>query len=496
MLKMTNIQDLFAPKATDIAYTQEDQLIISNICRMDSYKNSHPFAYKKGIKAMTSYGTARVPFATTIVAFGMQMLTKKYLSQRITMAHVDGAEAFTEAHFGRKLFDRKAWEKVVNVYDGFIPVVIRTMKEGTPTPGGLPLYSVSCFDQDVFWMGSAFETLILRGFWYPTTIASMDREIKIDIKKIYVDTGADLNMLPFALHDFGGRGVTCGEQAEIGGAAHTVNFMGSDTIEGILAANFYYKEKMAAFSVYATEHSVECSFGLGSEQEIEYILQQLRSAKSLGLKIVSIVIDGKDTMRAVDAICSPRIRDEIIASGVKVVLRPDSGDMHVIVPAILHKLEKAFGSDTNAQGFRKIRYVGVLQGDGVDHLAIRSLLGKMMVYGWTADNVLFGSGGALLQKVNRDTFKFAQKASAALMEVDGVDTWIGMAKDPVTDPGKKSEEGVRTTVRHTGTNIMFSYDLLQGPIEAPFEDMHQLVYHTGTLYNETTLAEVRERAAV
>ena len=37
--------------------------------------------------------------------------------------------------------------------------------------------------------------------------------------------------------------------------------------------------------------------------------------------------------------------------------------------------------------------------------------------GYAADVVIFGSGGALLQKVNRDTLKFAQKACAILVEI-------------------------------------------------------------------------------
>ena len=34
----------------------------------------------------------------------------------------------------------------------------------------------------------------------------------------------------------------------------------------------------------------------------------------------------------------------------------------------------------------------------------------------------------------------------------------------------------------------------QGPLDSDFEDVHQLVYYLGELYNETTLVEVRERA--
>lgn len=39
------------------------------------------------------------------------------------------------------------------------------------------------------------------------------------------------------------------------------------------------------------------------------------------------------------------------------------------------------------------------------------LLGRCSSAGFAADNLAFGSGGALLQKLNRDTFKCAFKCS-------------------------------------------------------------------------------------
>lgn len=487
---MTNIQALFSPKATDRLYTQSQRLKISLICRMDSYKFSHPFAYPdEPIEGMTSYGTARVDSGTHVVSMGMQMLVKRYLTEQITLADIDEAESFSLAHFGRRLFARAAWEKVVSTYAGFLPLIIRSVPEGTRVRGGQPLYTVTVLDRDLAWMSAACETLIQRGVWYPTTIATNDYNTKLDMLHYYELSGADMNMLPFALHDFGARGTTCGEQAEIGGAAHTANFSGSDTIEGVLASNFYYKSSMSAFSVYATEHSVECSFGGGTEDALRYIRHQLASVKKLGLPVMSIVLDGYDVYREAELCCTV-LRQEIIDSGVKVVFRPDSGDMMEVVPRILRMQEMAFGYTLTEKGYKKINHVGIIQGDGVDRLAITSLLGKVVsVLGYSADCVIFGSGGALLQKVNRDTLKFAQKASAIL--VNG--TWRGISKNPVTDSGKKSLEGVLTTVRSKMTGELMTARLDQAPLNEEFEDIMQLVYHLGNLYNETTLDEIRQR---
>lgn len=484
-----NIENMFAPRESDVLYTADEELKISLICRVDSYKFSHPFAYPDiNIEGMTSYGEARIPNTNIVVPFGAQILVKRYLTQTITLQDIDAAEQFSIAHFGRKLFDRNGWLKVVNKYNGKLPLIIRAVPEGMPIRGGQPIYTVTVLDKDLFWMSAAFETLIQRGIWYPTTIATMDHEIKKEIKSRYIKTGANLGLLPFSLHDFGGRGVTCAEQAEIGGASHLVHFMGSDTVEGVLAANFFYKEAMSAFSVYATEHAIECSFGNGTDNAVRYIRKQLSNAPEGS--IVSIVIDGYDVYREAELLCTV-LRDEIITSQAKVVFRPDSGDMMEVIPRLLKLQEMAFGYNLTPEGFKQINNVGIIQGDGVDHAAIKAVLDMIITLGYSADCVIFGSGGALLQKVNRDTLKFAQKACAIL--VDG--EWIGIAKDPITDHGKKSKEGVLTLARSKVTSELMTVRLDQiEHLNDEFEDVMQLIYYKGSLYNETTLVDVRTRA--
>ena len=67
--------------------------------------------------------------------------------------------------------------------------------------------------------------------------------------------------------------------------------------------------------------------------------------------------------------------------------------------------------------------------------------------GWSLDCFgTFGMGGALLQKVNRDTFSFAQKASWGV--VDGEARAI--CKRPQGDPGKASKAGRIASHRHRG----------------------------------------------
>ena len=87
-------------------------------------------------------------------------------------------------------------------------------------------------DPRVFWVVSWLETLLVR-VWYPTTVASRSFYCKRVILEALIESSDDpLAEIGVKLHDFGSRGVSSRESARIGGAAHLVNFLGSDTVEG------------------------------------------------------------------------------------------------------------------------------------------------------------------------------------------------------------------------------------------------------------------------
>ena len=453
------------------------------IMRADSYKFSHPFVYKRGIKGMFSYLEARSK-GDTIVPFGAQMWAMKNLMTPITSENIDEAESFAIAH--GEPFNRTGWEKIIKVYDGYLPVKIRIVPEGTRVPSQNIIASVECNDPDLFWLSSQLETNMQRGIWYPTTIASNDYKNWRAIRRFAMETSDDLSSVPFTLHDFGGRGVTSAEQAEIGGAAHLIYFKGSDTIEGVRAANFYYNNKMAAFSVPASEHTVQCSFGSSPWQQREYLEAMINTFGKDG-KIVSIVVDGYDVFREVQQICT--MKDIIVASGARVILRPDSGDPLEIIPRLLKMLEIGFGSKINTKGYKVINNVGLLQGDGIDYDSMVKIMEVITNEGFSMSNIVFGSGGGLLQKVNRDTYKFAQKASSILID----NKWVPIFKDPVTDPGKKSKAGRLTLVKSSLTGEYMTCNMDQ-PLNDEWTDVMVTLYENGELFNSSTLEEIRIRA--
>lgn len=104
----------------------------------------------------------------------------------------------------------------------------------------------------------------------------------------------------------------------------------------------------------------------------------------------------------------------------------------------LHAADKVFGSDVNSKGFKVIRGCGVIQGDGIDIANISKIAAAVEADGFSAENVAYGMGGGLLQKVNRDTMSFATKLNHIVYE-DG--RAADVMKQPATDMGKFSLPG-------------------------------------------------------
>ncbi len=66
-----------------------------------------------------------------------------------------------------------------------------------------------------------------------------------------VDAGAASPLLPSRLHDFGFRGCCTVEQSVIGGAAHLLNFAGTDT----LSAAYYVQVLVCPFACWTSLQS-------------------------------------------------------------------------------------------------------------------------------------------------------------------------------------------------------------------------------------------------
>jgi nicotinamide phosphoribosyltransferase len=230
----------------------------SPILNTDSYKVSMFSQYPPGTTGVYSYIESRGGHYDKTLFFGLQAFIKEYLLKPITQADIDEAAEVLAAH--GEPFNREGWQYILDQHKGYLPVVIKAVPEGSVVPVKNVLATIENTDPKCFWLTTWLETALLRAIWYPTTVATQSWSIRQLILNFLEKTG-DTTLIDFKLHDFGARGVSSFESAGIGGAAHLVNFMGTDTLSGVLYARKYYGAGVAGFSIPASEHSISTSFG-------------------------------------------------------------------------------------------------------------------------------------------------------------------------------------------------------------------------------------------
>lgn len=447
----------------------------------DSYKVTHWKQYPPGTEKVYSYFESRGGKFDQTVFFGLQYLLKKHLEGAVvTREMIDEAEAIVEKHLGSKgLFNREGWEYILEKHGGRLPISIKAVPEGTVVPTHNVLMTVENTDPKCYWLTNYIETLLVQA-WYPITVATLSMNMKRLITKYADDTG-DPKLVDFKLHDFGFRGVSSVESAAIGGAAHLVNFKGTDTMAGLLLLRRYYGAEMAGFSIPAAEHSTITSWGRDGEADaMANMLRQFPSGT------VAVVSDSYNIFKACEDIWGDKLKDMVMGRDGTLVVRPDSGKPEEVVVKVLDILGKKFGATRNGKGYMvlpdKIR---VIQGDGIDLESTERILAAMKSAGWSTDNIAFGMGGALLQRLDRDTQKFAFKASSVTVGSVERDVF----KQPVTDPGKDSKSGRLKLVAGSDGSMSTVRAADAGA------DVLVEVFRNGKVLREYDLSEVRERVS-
>jgi len=457
-----------------------NNLIANLILNSDSYKYSQPRQWAPDIKFVNSYIEARKADKVTVF-FGLQMFIKEYLLEPFTQADINEAEMIILAH--GLPFYREDWEYILLEHSGYLPLRIQAVPEGTVMESSNVQVQIINTDENCSWLPSFIETALLRAVWYPSTVATVSRNMKLHIANA-LEITSDVpvaDQIAFKLHDFGARGATCLEQAMLGGTAHLVNFMGTDTVAGLLGARHYYGEDMAGFSIPASEHSTVTSWGREGEAEALKNMMTLFSGEG---KLLAMVSDSYDIYNMARNIVGREFKDMIINSGGTLVIRPDSGSPTVVPIEVIKILMEEFGYTTNSKGYKVLPpYIRVIQGDGIDSTSLPKILDNLEIQGISTENIAFGMGGGLLQNVSRDTLGYAMKASAIHKGEAWIDTW----KDPIHG-GKTSKRG---RLAYNGKETFRESDLKAGEVNL-LED----VFLDGKLLRDTSFSTVRKNAAI
>ncbi|AIL65010.1 putative nicotinate phosphoribosyltransferase [Rickettsiales bacterium Ac37b] len=451
------------------------------ILNTDSYKFSHYIQYPTNTTYVSAYIEARGKTFDQILFFGVQMFLKEYLSKPLTLSDIKEAKDIVQAH-GLPFYE-EGFHYILEKHNGYLPIKIEALAEGAIVPMGNVLVQVENTDPACYWLTSFIETSLLRAVWYPSLVATVSWHAKQIIKEFLKNTSDNQESLRFKLHDFGARGVSSMESAGLGGVAHLVNFYGTDTVTSLLYAKKYYDEQMAGYSIPVAEHSTITSWG--KENETLAYKNMLDKFGGAG-RIVAVVSDSYDIWHAIDCIWGENLKEEIKNNGGTLVIRPDSGDPVKVVTQVITKLMDKFEYFTNTKGYKILpNYLRVIQGDGISLQTIKLILENMQLNGLSADNITFGMGGNLLQKVSRDMIEMVMKASAIFQ--DG--RWKDVYKEPKTDYSKRSKKGRLALIRENGRYQTIRLDELGNK-----ENLLMPIFQNGHILKEWNFQEIRVKA--
>ena len=261
-----------------------------------------------------------------------------------------------------------------------------------------------------------------------------------------------------------------------------MHFLGTDTLQAIETARIYYSADLSslAFSVAATEHSVMTACGAEGEADL---VQNLLEKHPSG--ILSVVGDSYDIEHFTRHLVGERFRDCILSRDGVFVLRPDSGDPVEVSGRLLDILEELVGCSLNSKGYKVLPpQLRMLWGDGLVLDTVEKFLEAAKNKGWSSENFVFGMGGGLLQRINRDNQCFAMKCSAQKRNGVWHDVWKRSAGGKASKAGKLGLEHAAD-----GSWTTFRLD------EPGHEDILQTVFENGVLVREETFEQIRERAA-
>lgn len=429
---------------------------------------------------------------------------------------------------------------------GYLPLEIRALPEGTSCPIRVPMYTVENTVDEFYWLTNFIETDMSSEVWPVVTAATISREYYSILHRWALRTGGDVSFVPFQGHNFAYRGNMGRHAAMLVDAGHLFSgFVGSDTLPGRKFMKKFYgadqKDGIISCSVFATEHAVMCvstgfyikKDGLTWEKygEAEFKVFKRLITELYPTGIVSIVSDTWDLWKVLVEYMVI-LKEEILARDGKVVIRPDSGDPvdimcghkeFVIVDGKYYTLDNRFMADTliddkdipACKGVIELLWdvfggtyttgadgrqykvlnskVGAIYGDSITLERSDAICSRLADKGFCSINWVAGIGSYTYQMVTRDTFGMAQKATAAVVEIDGERHLIEIFKDPITDDGtKKSAKGLVAVFKDEDGNLYLKDQCTREEVESP-ENQLKVVFKDGELLIFDKLQTIRSR---
>lgn len=265
----------------------------------DSYKVSHVRFETSGVKEIYSNFTPRFAkylqqllgdaFDGRYVVFGIQwLLLRLHVMAKTGFFDVPKEEAIGKmrrvlgAYIGQENFVH--FEALHDL--GYLPVVIKTLDEGTTPKVGIPFLTIRNTLPEFEWLPNYLETLISTELWKQLTVATVARTFKQISQEYALKTTGSTAGIEWQNHDFHVRGASGFESAAIVGAAFLNTSCGTDNMASLWASEKFYfstnDEGLLAGSVSAGEHSVTTS-GILTEQE-RALAEEIAEEKDITLQ--------------------------------------------------------------------------------------------------------------------------------------------------------------------------------------------------------------------
>lgn len=242
--------------------------------------------YKVGHKAMLAPGTTKLygtwiprslkymPDIDRIMSAGQQMVVRHLHSsfeENFFNALKEKALKFISdmsAYLGME-YDGKHFEDLWDL--GYLPIRIKSLPEGIFTDANIPHMTFVNTVDGYAWLTLFLETYISKLAWQMPVAATIGHKFRQNAVQAVLKTDpTNLWLADFMCHDFHSRGGNPFTSIAVG-LGHAISNKGSDTLNVIPAARYYYDEpedSMSIFSVNASEHSVTCTEIFFYESEI------------------------------------------------------------------------------------------------------------------------------------------------------------------------------------------------------------------------------------
>lgn len=399
-----------------------------------------------------------------MILFGLLEIVSNILDTQVTMEMIDEAE-FHANRMGLK-FPREIWERVVKECNGYIPLEIQTVPEGTYCPVGTPFAqirnTVEGFGEMVTW----FEGELMHAY-FPSTTATQALRMRRYLEQKKRQYGYDDSFM-LRLHSFGFRGHRSLEDAYWAGISWNLFLYGTDDFHTAV-----HTPNANITSISASAHKVVQQF----DDEFEGYKYRIRATADAGEKILSEVIDTYDAYRVIKEFLVP-LAHYALRFGIRLVLRPDSGDTWEQAVEIYRIVERA-----------NLTNVGVIIGEGMDFENVKKADAYFEQHGVPLNFVSYGIGGGFYNYVNRDTLGWAMKTAYS----NGKDR-MKFSENPI----KRSIPGIVGLIRNEHGDMVVvpedSIDHEENLYEAIYQHNEQMVSPFIKAYNENHWLAVQERA--